>query len=282
MCAIFALFSFPALAAGPDRIMDLTAVPTNGGVRLTWTAPAAAAMLATMDVRYNTASITALNWANCSQVVWLTTPGVSGVVQNAIVTGLVPGTKYYFAMKVRDLNGNWSTIPSNVASAIAGNTNYTLFLSWEPSISSSASTYILHIRTEGQSQDINLPNITTVGVNGIQFDATYTFTVSCVDAQGNESDVTNEIHDDGTSGFDPGADKTVLVDTKSDGTEVDLISFDPATGAKYAKKYPNANYIAIDLFSITKNSQGNDGMGASPGIDYPLRPTNLRVRGKSF
>lgn len=278
ICVIFGSLPFHALAAGPDRIMDLYATPTNGGVRLVWTAPAAAFALATLDVRQNTVSITALNWANSTPVVWLTTPGDSGVVQTAIIDGLTPGTKYYFAMKVRDSNGNWSTIPSNVASATAGNTNYLLYLSWEPSISSNAFAYILHINTsEGPLPDVNLPNITTCGVNGIQFDLTYTFTVSCVDAQGNEGDVTNEIHDDGSSGFDPGADKTFLVDCYSDGTVVDLISWDPATGVKYAKKYPNANYFQIDVFGISKNS-ANGGLG----IEYPLRPTNLRVRAKSF
>ncbi len=68
------------------------------------------------DIRYNIVAITDANWnisATEVQVTGEPTPAFAGSAQFMNITGLLPGTTYYFAMKVADESANLSML-SNV------------------------------------------------------------------------------------------------------------------------------------------------------------------------
>ncbi len=92
----------------PGTISDLVARarPKSGSVTLTWTAPgddnANNGRAAYYDIRYSTAAITEGNFASATQCVNEPSPDFGGKVQTFEVTGLAPGTTYYFAIKTYD------------------------------------------------------------------------------------------------------------------------------------------------------------------------------------
>lgn len=69
-----------------------------------------------VEARYSLAPITAANYAAATPAPGTIVPQPAGRVQTYIVTGLTNNTTYHFALKTRDLAGNWSAI-SNVVSA---------------------------------------------------------------------------------------------------------------------------------------------------------------------
>jgi serine protease AprX len=107
------------LSAGvqPVSVSDLTAGnPKKTTVKLTWTAPLEAISgTSSYDIRYSTANITDVNWDSATQCTGEPTPGTVGTSQNFVVTGLIPNTTYYFALKTGDNASNTSGL-SNVPS----------------------------------------------------------------------------------------------------------------------------------------------------------------------
>jgi phosphodiesterase/alkaline phosphatase D-like protein len=105
-------------ATPPSAITDLEATPADStDVLLNWTAPGDDEDLGTAqeyDVRYSMANITRANWAAATPVSGEPTPTAAGTTQNMHVTGLHPGTDYFFAMKTSDEVPNTSAL-SNVA-----------------------------------------------------------------------------------------------------------------------------------------------------------------------
>jgi subtilisin family serine protease/PKD repeat protein len=65
------------------------------------------------DLRYSSTTITEGNWAAATRVHGEPVPQISGSTETFIVTGLRPGTGYYFALKIRDNGGNESAL-SNI------------------------------------------------------------------------------------------------------------------------------------------------------------------------
>ncbi|RAV05538.1 hypothetical protein DQG13_02645 [Paenibacillus sp. YN15] len=118
------LYGNPAGGAGdtiaPADIADLSAVPlTAGSVALSWTAPGDDGTSGTADaydVRYSTSAITSANWTLALQAVGEPAPQAAGSAESFAVTGLLPNTTYYFAVKTKDEAGNESGL-SNVVSA---------------------------------------------------------------------------------------------------------------------------------------------------------------------
>lgn len=115
----------PFNAAGADETPP--AAVTNLGLAnvatqsllVTWTAPGddgSSGLASAYDLRRSTAPITAGNFASATQLIPQPTPAVAGTAQSYVVTGLTPGTTYYFALRARDEMGNWSGV-SNVPSA---------------------------------------------------------------------------------------------------------------------------------------------------------------------
>jgi len=87
-------------------------------VQLTWTAAGDDSLIGTAsqyDLRYSTALITAANFSSATAVTGEPVPAVAGTGQSHTVTGLLPATTYWFAIKSADDAGNWSPV-SNVVS----------------------------------------------------------------------------------------------------------------------------------------------------------------------
>lgn len=91
---------------------------TWNSVTLTWTTPGDDSLSGTasqFDVRYSTSAITAANFASATRFVGTPVPTAPGTSQSVVVTGLLPATTYWFAIKTGDDVPNWSLV-SNVVS----------------------------------------------------------------------------------------------------------------------------------------------------------------------
>jgi chitodextrinase len=92
-------------------------------VELTWTAPGddgATGRASQYDVRYATSVIAnEADFAAASQAIGEPTPRTAGSAESFVVTGLAPGTTYWFAIKASDEVPNTSAL-SNVASTTTG------------------------------------------------------------------------------------------------------------------------------------------------------------------
>jgi len=105
--------------APPDPITDLALTnPSLSGVDVEWSSPAdndLSGQAQTFDLRYSTQAITEANFGTATQVNGEPSPGPAGTVHTMSVTGLNPGTEYFFAIKSTDPAANESLI-SNVES----------------------------------------------------------------------------------------------------------------------------------------------------------------------
>ncbi|MBU4579911.1 fibronectin type III domain-containing protein [Patescibacteria group bacterium] len=103
----------------PAAITNLAvSATTNNSSTLTWTAPGDdnnTGTAATYDIRYSTATINGGNWASATAVTGEPTPSIASTPETMTVSGLLPGTTYYFAIKTSDEVPNTSAI-SNIAS----------------------------------------------------------------------------------------------------------------------------------------------------------------------
>ena len=91
---------------------------TPNSVQVSWTTPGDdgnSGQASQFDLRYSTSIITANNFSNATRFTQAPAPGASGTHQSATVTGLLPNTTYYFAIKTGDEVPNWAGI-SNVIS----------------------------------------------------------------------------------------------------------------------------------------------------------------------
>lgn len=105
----------------PAKITDLavTAI-TSGTATLTFTAPGddeSTGTATSYDLRYSTSAITDQYLSEATPAADLPAPLQASATQTATVTGLKPGTTYYFAIKAIDKEGLFSPI-SNIATAI--------------------------------------------------------------------------------------------------------------------------------------------------------------------
>ena len=107
----------PAAIAG----LNITG-STSSSVSLSWAAPGDDGLIGTAhqyDVRYSTSLITAANFNAAAAATGEPAPSAPGTTESFSVTGLNPGTHYYFAIKTCDEVPNWSTI-SNIVSTTTG------------------------------------------------------------------------------------------------------------------------------------------------------------------
>lgn len=104
----------------PAAIVDLSASdPTPFSITLTWTSPGDdgnTGTAASYDIRYSTSTITGTDWRLATKVSGEPSPLIAGSSQSMIVSGLLPDTAYYFAVKTADEAKNISKL-SNVAAA---------------------------------------------------------------------------------------------------------------------------------------------------------------------
>ncbi len=102
----------------PATITDLETfgLPAENFINLTWTAPGNSGdegQAFRYDLRYSTSPIDASNFEDADEYEDVISPSIAGTTEEIQVEGLTPQTTYYFAIKARDLYGNFSEI-SNV------------------------------------------------------------------------------------------------------------------------------------------------------------------------
>ncbi|ALP53607.1 hypothetical protein Tel_10955 [Candidatus Tenderia electrophaga] len=121
---LYAVVNYTPDSIAPAAVSDLaTTNPTSTSVALTWTAPGDDGLMGTAssyDIRYSTSAINDGNWASATQASGEPTPSAAGSNQSFTVTGLSPGTTYYFAIKTSDNASNTSALsnsPSQATSA---------------------------------------------------------------------------------------------------------------------------------------------------------------------
>jgi chitodextrinase len=202
---------------------------TWNSVRLTWTTPGDDSLAGTasqFDLRYSTSAITAANFASATRWSGTPTPTGPGTMQSVTVTGLVPNTTYWFAIKTADEVPNWSAIsniisrttlaapdtirPARVANlAVSGTTETTAALSWtavgDDSLTGAAAAYDLRYSTSPITA-ANWASATQVSgepapgspgaaqahtVTGLSRQTTYYFALVVTDDAGNPSALSN-------------------------------------------------------------------------------------------
>ena len=87
-------------------------------VTVSWTATGDdrnAGIATRYDLRYSLSPITASSFGSASKWTGVPAPQSPGILQSVTVTGLLPSTTYYFAIKAADEVPNWSAI-SNIIS----------------------------------------------------------------------------------------------------------------------------------------------------------------------
>ena len=102
--------------------MAVSGFPAENFITLTWTAPGNSGtegQAFKYDLRYSTSPITAENFEEAMQFE-TPRPKVAGTMEMVDVTGLTPQTEYYFAVKSRDLYGNFSGISNVVMESTDG------------------------------------------------------------------------------------------------------------------------------------------------------------------
>lgn len=198
-------------------------------VSLSWTTPGDDSLTGTasqFDLRYSTALVTALNFNSATRVTGLPAPAAPGTHQGFTVTGLAPGTTYYFAIKTADEVPNWSGI-SNVVSrtttaapdtirpapianlGVTGVTDSTATLGWtavgDDSLTGTATSYDLRYSTAPINQTNWASAIQVAGepapaapgaaqsfqVRGLSRQVTYYFAIRTTDDASNTSALSN-------------------------------------------------------------------------------------------
>ncbi|RMG27945.1 MAG: hypothetical protein D6730_06160 [Bacteroidetes bacterium] len=110
----------PADNTPPAPVVDLAAAAAgSNAINLSWTAPGDDGQSGTAErylFRYSTAPIQAANFEQAQQLSPAPAPAVAGSPQSMTVSGLMPATTYYFALKTADEAGNISNI-SNLSLA---------------------------------------------------------------------------------------------------------------------------------------------------------------------
>ncbi len=200
---------------------------TQTSVTLTWTAPgddAGTGTASQYDIRYSTSTITGANWDAITQASGEPTPQSAGSIETITITGLTPGTEYFFAVKAADEVPNWSAMSNVVAVSTLSSdlppaaivtltptsvTDNSVQLSWlatgEDSTSGTATQYDVRYSTSTIT-DLNWGSATLVAgeptpqasgnlesftVTGLSSGVQYYFAIKAADAATNWSGVSN-------------------------------------------------------------------------------------------
>jgi len=181
----------------------------QGSVALRWTAvgdDGLSGVAAEYDLRMSDSPITASSWSTATALSGLPAPLASGTWQQVTVRGLTAGATYYFALRVRDDAGNWSSIsnlvrwdgaldaappaaPGGLVSVFHGNG---VRLTWTPSSAPDLAGYSVYRATASGGSYTKL-NPSLLTVSEYQDDAlppnatSLWYQVTASDLSGNES-----------------------------------------------------------------------------------------------
>jgi phosphodiesterase/alkaline phosphatase D-like protein len=200
---------------------------SSNSITLHWTAPGddgGSGTASQYDVRYSLSNITDANFATATQAINEPAPGAGGTAETFTVSGLLPGTIYYFAIKTADEVPNWSALsniaiettsqesiaPSNVVNLATSNaTGTSIRLTWtapgDDSTSGTASQYDIRYSTSpitganwaaatqvtGEPTPLIAGTQQTYTVTGLQSGRTYYFAMKTADEVPNWSGLSN-------------------------------------------------------------------------------------------
>jgi hypothetical protein len=106
-------------STAPAAVTLAAGSPTEDSITLTWTAPGddgTSDTATSYDIRYSdTGAIDETNWDLATQAVGEPMPSPAGTAESFVVTGLVPNTTYWFALKTIDNVGLASAISNSPA-----------------------------------------------------------------------------------------------------------------------------------------------------------------------
>lgn len=202
---------------------------THNSIRLSWTTPGDDSLTGNasqFDLRYSTSPITAANFTAATRFTGTPTPAAPGTRQSVTVTGLLPATTYYFAIKTADEVPNWAglsnvfsratlaapdtTRPAPVATlAVIALTDTTATLQWaavgDDSLTGTASVYDIRYSTApitlanwtsatqvtGEPAPAAAGTVQTYQVRNLARQTQYYFAVRVADDAGNASALSN-------------------------------------------------------------------------------------------
>ena len=214
--------------AGATCIADAQTVTWNS-VSLSWTTPGDDSLSGTaaqFDLRYSTATITAANFTSATRWNGTPTPAAPGTQQTTTVTGLLPSTTYFFAIRTADEVPNWSGISNVISRAtlaapdtirpaqistvtVTGTTETTATLRWnavgDDSLVGTAASYDVRWSTSpitlanwtsatqatGEPAPVISGTVTNFTVTGLSRQTTYYFAVRVTDDAGLVSALSN-------------------------------------------------------------------------------------------
>jgi phosphodiesterase/alkaline phosphatase D-like protein len=205
----------------------ITSDSTSNSITLNWTAPgddSTSGTASQYDIRYSTSNINDANWNSAVQVDNEPAPSEAGTAESFTVTGLQPGTRYYFAIKTADEVPNWSPLsniatgitapelipPSDITNLATSNpTDNSITLTWtapgDDSTSGTASQYDIRYSTSpindanwnsatqvsGEPAPLPAGTQQTFTVTGLQSGQTYYFAMKTADEVPNWSGLSN-------------------------------------------------------------------------------------------
>lgn len=243
----------------PATVANLTVFMVGSdSVTLTWTAPGddgSAGTVTDYEIRYSTAEITAGNFSSATRATGPDQKVPGGQTETVVVSGLTPGTRYWFALKAVDDAGNWSAM-SNVVNALiqdqtppaqvtdlreTAQTTTSITLGWtapgdDGSTGTAARYDIRYAASEittanfGQAQAVQNPPTPqaagaaeSVTVSGLTQNQPYFFALKAYDDEDNESPMSNvATATPGVVDVTPPADVTTLAVQGRNETSVTL------------------------------------------------------------
>jgi len=237
-----------AATSGSSAISYAQTVTWNS-VQVSWTTPGDDSLTGTaaqFDLRYSTAAITAANFNAATRWTATPTPTASGTRQSVTVTGLLPNTNYWFAIKTADEVPNWSGLsnviqrttlaapdtirPAPTATLIVNSTTETsAALRWnavgDDSLTGTASSYDVRWSTSpitaanwgsatqatGEPAPAAPGTVTNFTVNGLARQTTYYFAMRTSDDAGLVSAISNVVNATTPDNTSPAAIRDLVV-----------------------------------------------------------------------
>ncbi len=211
------------------RVDDVQAQQSWNSVTLSWTTPGDDSLSGTaaqFDIRYSTTPVTLANFGAATRFsTGVPAPAAPGTPQSVIVTGLLPTTTYYFAIKTGDEVPNWAGIsnviskattsapdvvrPAALALSVPSMTDTTVTLAWtavgDDSLTGTATSYdvrfsnapITEANWAGATPATGEPAPAAPGtaqnftVRGLSRQVSYYFAAKTSDEAGNISAISN-------------------------------------------------------------------------------------------